>query len=144
MVGGAFFVDAVSMVTAGVIFPILICYPVAFGDKFRNDFFRMESNGMGECILYMNGLTQKFDQNGRRVNYGDKVSKNTEQMRCPKLDWVVDPILKIANCYEKTNQQSKALHQLKNLKDPKALGGCIDEDHLKDIEKRIQVLEIKG
>lgn len=139
MIGAAYGVDVVYMITAGIIFPAISCFPLGMGAQYGASTELAEA-----CAVYLHNLTQKYDKNGNRINYGAKVSKNTEQMRCPKLDWAIEPILKVAECFERNNQKSKALHQLINLKDPQALGGCIDETRLKDIEKRIQVLEIKG
>ncbi len=132
----AYGADIVIYVTSGIVLPVIICSPFIALDS---------SNGeiASACVQSFHaGFTEGKGMSNKN-SFGHRTYQNTSNMRCPDFDFTVAHIMEVASCYEKNNEKSKALHQLYNLKDRKALGGCVQSKHLKDIEKRIAALEAK-
>lgn len=133
----AYGADIVMFVTSGIVLPVLICSPFIALDNSSGEM-------AGACIQSFSAAFTEGKGMSNQRSMGYRTYQNTSGMRCPDFDFTVDHIMEVASCYEKNNEKSKALHQLYNLKDPKALGGCVDKKHLKQIQKRIESLEIKA
>lgn len=135
LTSAAYGFDVVAYVTSGIILPAILCSPAIAIDVMA----KVESGLSTACLT---GINSEFTKNQK--SFGYKTYQKTEDFRCPNFEFTINHIVEVAECYEKRNDKEKAIFQLMELTDPKTLGGCINKEQIKDIEKRIQALEIKG
>jgi hypothetical protein len=136
LTSAAYGVDVVAFVASGIILPVLLCSPAIAIDVMAHSQGGMSS----ACVeVVMSEVTHK-----NQKSLGYKTYKKTADIRCPNFEFTIDHIVEVAECYEKRNDKEKAIFQYMELTDPNTLGGCIDKEQIKNIQKRIQALEIKG